>query len=112
MKYRSTPTNGFGSKLESAVRDILRAREKAGEIRDIRCQQTIVLQEGARDQRITWRVDFAFEEAGATAYAEAKGFATRDYKLKLKLYKGTRKERLYIYGGSYQRPRLIEVVNE
>jgi hypothetical protein len=45
------------------------------------------------------------------AFAEAKGFATMDYKIKLKVFRKNRSEKLYIYTGDYRRPRLAEVVN-
>lgn len=111
-KYGAVRSGGFGSKLEHAVHELLKLRERAGEISDIKCQQTIVLQDGPREVKISWRVDFSFLEDGALAFAEAKGFPTESYSLKLKLFRGTRKEKLYIYKGTHLRPTLAEIVNE
>lgn len=73
-----------------------------------------MLQEGARDVRITWRVDFSAEDVktGKTVYFEAKGFATEVYKLKLKIFKKNPKGYLEIWGGSYKNPKLLEIVDE
>lgn len=111
-KYKAKPTNGFPSKLEAAVHDVLLLREKCGEISDIKRQQQVVLQEGARDVRISWRLDFSFVEkaTGQIAYAEAKGIENADYKLKLKLWRANPPARLYIYKGDYKRPKLVEVI--
>jgi hypothetical protein len=111
-KMRNIPTGGFPSKLESAVHDFLKKREYLGEITDIKLQQTVVLQDGGRDQRITWRVDFSFIRKidGELVYAEAKGFQTDVYRLKLKLFKANPPADLEIYGGSYQRLKLLEKI--
>ena len=105
-------TNGFPSKLESAVYDILTLRERAGEIKEIRRQHVVELQGGARDTRITWAIDFSFIDCKTDeiCFAEAKGFATEIYKLKLKMFRFKPHGRLEIYGGDYRRPKLIEVI--
>lgn len=107
-KYNAKPTNGFPSKLEAAVHMLLTIREKAGEISDIRRQQSVVLQEGPPTVRIAWKVDFSFIETktGERVYAEAKGVETADYKLKLKLWRANPPATLEIYKGSYRRPTL------
>lgn len=106
------PTGGFASKLEGAVHDILVLREKAGEIKDIRRQHVVVLQDGPRTTRITWAIDFSFTncESGATEFCEAKGFATEIYKHKLKMFRYRPHGRLEIWGGDYRRPKLMEVI--
>ncbi len=111
-KYKAKPTEGFGSKFEAAVYYILLTREKLGEIKEIKKQQTVVLQGGDRSTRITWRVDFSFTEvsSGNTVYCEAKGFETNDYKLKLKMWRGNPPFKLIIYKGSYQKPKLVETI--
>lgn len=103
-------TDGFSSKLEAAVHAYLKRREFLGEIEDIKCQQTIVLQDGARDVRISWRVDFSFHHKarGVTELVEAKGFPTEIYKMKLKLFRKNPLYALEIYGGKYDRLALIE----
>lgn len=87
---------------------ILQLRERAGEISDIKRQQTVVLQDGPREVRITWKVDFSFIEKGELVYAEAKGVETADYKLKLKLWRKLKPAPLEIYKGHYRRPVLVE----
>lgn len=109
-KFSAQRTNGFSSKLESAVHDILLSRQKSGEISEIKCQQTVVLQEGARDVRIAWKVDFSFVEntTKQLVYAEAKGIETMDYKIKLKLWRKNPPAPLEIYKGHYSSPKLVE----
>lgn len=109
-KYRAKSVEGFPSKLEAAVYYLLQLREKMGEIKNIKRQQTVVLQAGAQNVRITWRLDFSFEEkkTGQTVYAEAKGIETSDYRLKLKLWRANPPALLEIYKGDYRRPKLVE----
>lgn len=117
-RTKAKSTNGFPSKLESAVYDILRIRENAKEIRNIKRQQVVVLQDGPSNVRIVWKVDFQFEERMIVpiehplhwriAYAEAKGIETEDYKIKLKLWRKNPPAPLEIYKGNYKRPALVE----
>ncbi len=111
-----TEVNGhaFPSKLEAAVYHYLLKREQLGEIREILMQQTVVLQGGPRETRITWRVDFSFIRRidAALVYVEAKGFATDVYKLKLKLYRFNPPADLEIYGGSYTRLVMLEKISK
>lgn len=113
-KYRAKPTNGFPSKLESAVYDYLKRRELLNEIMDIKRQQQVVLQDGARDVRITWRLDFSFVDCKTSEviYAEAKGIETNDYKLKLKIWRKLRPATLEIYKGTYARIVLAERIEK
>lgn len=113
-KYGAKQANGYGSKLESAVGEILLLRESAGLIKEIKRQQTVVLQDGPREMRITWRVDFSFFnlKTNETEYAEAKGFETSDYKLKLKIWRKSPPAALEIYKGSYQNPKLVERIEK
>src|SRR6266705_3243735 len=99
-KYKAQRTNGFASKLESAVHDILVSRRNKGELSNIKCQQSVVLQEGPPTIRINWKVDFSYENLmGKTCYCEAKGIETADYKLKLKLWRAKCPARLEIWKG-------------
>jgi len=107
-KYGAKATGGFGSQLEAAVGGFLELREKNGEITDLKRQQTVVLQDGPQNQRITWRIDFSFIENGVLTFAEAKGFETEDYKLKLKLYRGKRPHPLEIYKGIASNFQMVE----
>lgn len=107
-KYGAKATGGFGSKLEAAVGGYLELREKNGDITDLKRQQTVVLQDGPANQRIAWKLDFSFIENGVLTYAEAKGFETEDYKLKLKLYRGKRPAPLEIYKGRAENFQMVE----
>lgn len=112
-KYGAVKTaGGYGSKLESAVNDMLLLREKSLEITDIQRQQTIVLQGGPRETRITIRIDFTAVnvKTGETFAVEAKGFATRDYVLKLKMWRMDPPMALEVWGGHYQRLKLLETI--
>lgn len=101
----------YDSKLEAAVRGLLDLREKDGEIRDIKTQQTVILQDGPREERITLRVDFSYTNRDdVTEYAEAKGFPTPEWKIKLKLWRKLKPGRLEIWGGSYAKPKLMEII--
>lgn len=112
-KYKAKPTNGFPSKLESAVYDYLVRRESLGEIAEIKRQCAVVLKNcDVCGTRVSWKVDFSFIEtaSGEIVYAEAKGVETADYKRKLKLWKKNPPARLEIYKGSGTRIRLVEKV--
>lgn len=113
QKYGAKRTaSGFPSKLEAAVYERLKIREGLGEISDIKRQQTVVLQDGPKEMRIAWKVDFSFidNESGKMVLAEAKGVATMDFKIKLKLYRKIAPYRLEIWRGDYRRPKVTEVI--
>ena len=103
-------TNGFASKLENAVHEMLKVRQAAGELSDIKCQQSFKLQDGDRTVRVTWKIDFSAVEvkSGKTIYFEAKGFEESVYKLKLKMWRKHKYATLEIWKGSWQRPFLAE----
>lgn len=103
-------TNGFSSKLENAVHEILKRRQAEGELTDIKCQQTFRLQDGDRTVSIKWKIDFSATEVktGKTIYFEAKGFEESVYKLKLKMWRKHKYATLEIWRGTYQRPFLSE----
>jgi hypothetical protein len=109
-KYKAIQSNGFGSKLESAVYGLLKLRELAGEIKDIKCQVPIVLQDGPREEKITWKADFSFIkiETDELWYCEAKGVETETYRLKLKMFRKLKIAPLEIYKGNYRFPKLVE----
>jgi hypothetical protein len=111
-KYGARRADGFGSKLERAVYEILLLREKAGEIKSIRRQHAVVLQEGKREVRISWKIDFSFIDcsSGKLCFCEAKGFPTNEYLLKLKMFRKSPQGRLEIWKGSYKKPFLAEVI--
>ena len=107
-KFRAKRSGGFDSKLEFSVYNILLLRERAGEIKDIKSQQSVDLTAGIR-----WRVDFSFIDVKSMAlvYAEAKGVVTEGYRLKLKLFKHYRDEKLEIWKGTWQKPFLYKTIN-
>lgn len=107
-KYGAKAANGYDSYLEGSVGAWLELRQRNGEITDLKRQQTVVLQDGPPNQRIAWKVDFSFVEKGILVYAEAKGFETEDYKLKLKLWRGRRPAPLEIYKGSANNFQMTE----
>lgn len=103
---------GFPSKLEASVYGILQARELAGEITNIKRQQVVILQDGPREVKIDWKLDFSYERVSddVLCYVEAKGFETEDFKLKLKLWRKNPPAPLEIYKGHYSRPMLAESI--
>lgn len=50
-KYNAKPANGFGSKLENAVHDILLLRQNQKEITDIKRQQSVYFKTGVLKSR-------------------------------------------------------------
>lgn len=112
-KFKAVRTGGMASKLEYAVFCILKFREKSGEIKDIKSQVPVLLQSGDKLTRISWKCDFGFIDvkSGATVFAEAKGLEDQNFKLKLRLYRKVRTEKLEIWRGSYTKPFLSEVIN-
>lgn len=111
-KYKNTRVEfqgySFPSKLERDCFLMLKAREDAGEIRDLRNQHTVHMTKAD----ITWRIDFSFvcSTTGVTEFAEAKGLETQDYKLKLKLYRFYGPGPLSIYKASHRGIYLAERV--
>lgn len=109
-KYGAIKVNGFDSKLEWSVYQILCARVQSGELKDLKRQHTIILQDGPRDVRISWRVDFSAIEVltGRVFFCEAKGHESKDFKIKLKMFKKNPQGVLEIWGGDYRRPFMKE----
>lgn len=107
-KYKAVRTNGFASKLESSCYDMLKLMERAGELSDIKCQQAVLLTRA----NITCKIDFSAVEnkTGALVYIESKGAITDRWIIIKRLWKVYGPGKLYIYGGSYQKPRLLEVI--
>ncbi len=98
----------FGSKLEAAVYQELRLREKAGDLVFIQQQDHVYLTEA----RIHYIPDFLCTDpiTGINFWVEAKGMETPEWRLKLKLWRFYGPGKLEIYKGSHLRPVLIEVV--
>lgn len=107
------------SALEASVCEVLILREKAGDIRNLKWQATVHL-----DYGIKWKVDWEFEQlvrdTEAVVYktfwqnrfAEAKGAETRDYRLKLRMWKeGCGPAPIEIWKGTAKRPMLVETIH-
>jgi len=107
-KIERKPGLWFASKLESAVYDILLLREKAGEISEIKCQDTVYL----TDARIIYKPDFRFlnNETGNLEWSEAKGLELQAWRIKRKLWMYYGPGNLLVYMGSWQRPFLKETI--
>lgn len=91
---RKTVRHGitFDSKHEADRYDELRLLLKAGEIHDLKLQQTYKLvgvqrtPEGAAVRAVTYIADFVYyTRDGKTIVEDAKGFKTKDYIIKKKL---------------------------
>jgi len=83
-------TNGFSSKLENKVHEMLLERVASGELSDLRCQHRVDLIYGeTHKNRMEWKIDFsAIDNAtGNRKFFEAKGFSEDIYKIKLKLFR-------------------------
>lgn len=114
-KYQAKPTNGFPSRLENAVHEVLLKLEERGEITSIKRQQVVVLRDCEHcGTRITWKVDFSYvdKQDFETVFVEAKGVETAEYRKKLKLWKKNPPFKLEIYKGSWQRPMLHDTIHK
>lgn len=114
-KKTMTKYGAFPSKLEAAVRDILALREKAGEIKEIRQQVTVLLKhkcEHCGAKAVTHNVDFSFTDvkSGQTIYCEAKGVIVPLFNKQKKLWKTGQFGVLEIWMGSARKPYLAEVL--
>jgi hypothetical protein len=98
----------FRSKLEAAVEQTLRLREKAGEIRIIRREVNIFLTEA----RIRYIPDFLCEDlkTGEEFFVEAKGYSSDRWVVILKLYRVYGPKKLELWKGNYRKPYLDEVI--
>lgn len=106
----STSTDGysFSSKLEASVYQILKLREKAGELEVLQTQDHIYL----TDARIGYVPDFKCKDlhTGAVFWAEAKGYANDRWPILKKLWKFYGPGKLEIWKGSHVSPVLDEVI--
>ncbi len=82
----------FDSSYEAEVYCARKLQEQAGEITDLKIQQTFTLQEAFRDRAgkhhraITWTADFTYIENGVKVAEDSKGFVTEVFKIKKKLF--------------------------
>ena len=98
----------FASKGEAALFDELKLREKAGELKDIKCQTHVYLTLA----RINYIADFSAIDVkeNCPVWFEFKGFETDVWKIKKRLWKYYGPGALFIYGGNYTKIRFIEAV--
>lgn len=121
-KYGNEPTDGcrYGfshrSKLEAAVCRLIYFREKAGELKHLAHEVHVDVcgppgHECAHKQRIQYVADFQCEDAsGRELLIEAKGFSSDAWRIKRRLLMHYSAAMLEIWGGSWQRPSLIETI--
>jgi len=99
--------NSFMSKGEGNHFFELTLRERAGEIKDIRCQHHVSL----GPANIILIVDFSYTDCktGKLTFEEFKGFPTPEYKLKERLWEvhGPAKLIVHYPPGSGMRPKVI-----
>jgi hypothetical protein len=111
-KYRAKRVNydgqNFASKLEAAVYQILKLRERAGEIEILATQETVYLTAA----RIAYKPDFTVMDkfSGQTVHVEAKGLSTPVWAIKKRLWAWYGPGALEIWKGKYSRPYLDEIV--
>jgi hypothetical protein len=111
-KYNATRTShagfSFASKGEAALYDLLKLRECAGEIRNIKVQDHVYL----TDARIHYIPDFKFVDTKKEieVWAEYKGFETPEWRIKRRLWQWYGPGPLEVWKGNYKRPMLSEVI--
>lgn len=93
----------FPSKFERHIAQMLCARVRAGEISDLKFQQSVDVGAGIR-----WKIDFSYVEKGILWYHEAKGVETAEYRMKLKLYRRYGRHPLRVSKGGVNRYKTTE----
>lgn len=81
----------FDSAKEAKRYRELALLERAGEIQNLELQPRFLLQEGFRKNNKTWRkleyvADFKYIENGKTVVEDVKGFETKEFKIKRKIF--------------------------
>jgi len=115
---RTSTVNGisFTSKLEARIYEDLLWREKCGEITQINITPSILLKDKCPhcgDGPIRFKVDFSavLVATGETIYIEAKGVRVSSYIKREKLWRASGPGRLEVWGGTFRRPILKEVIH-
>lgn len=117
-KFGNIRTSGAASKGEAALHEYLLWRQKAGEIRNVRTQQSVYL----TDARIQYIADFAYEvrtgyvdkdrfDLWESEWAEFKGFETDTWRIKRRLWMHYGPGRLVVYKGSATKLSQFEVLD-
>jgi hypothetical protein len=98
----------FDSRGEAECYEYLKLLEAAGELADVRQQDTVYLSHA----RIPYIADFRAHDPkrGEDIWIEFKGFETPEWRLKLKLWRSYGPGRLRLYKGSGLRMVLVEEV--
>ncbi|MGN1086144.1 MAG: DUF1064 domain-containing protein [Porcipelethomonas sp.] len=99
MKYgnRKTTADGivFDSKKEAQRYHELKLMQKAGAISDLKLQVPFLLiPAGHGERKVSYIADFTYMENGIMVVEDVKGYRTRDYVLKRKMFK-------YLYCSDY-----------
>jgi hypothetical protein len=111
-KYRNvrieSDGRSFASKLEHSVYEILKLREKAGEISDIQCQVSIRMY----PFDIRWIPDFTFVDSQTKEliYCEAKGLESDRFVVIKKIWRIIGPAKLEIWKGTCKNPKLVETI--
>lgn len=111
MKFKNQEVSldgySFGSKLEASVYQVLKMRQKAGEILSIQPQGHECMTSG----KIEYIADFKCTlPNGEFLWIEAKGFANEKWPLKKRLWRHWGPGVLEIWAGTHVRPVLIETI--
>lgn len=101
----------WASRLELAVYELLLMMERGGRLTNIRCQVTVRFHTFDHG-KINMIPDFqAFDvKLNQEIFIEAKGFPTASWRRKKKAWGVGGPAPLYVYGGSWKYPKLIEIV--
>ena len=105
----------FSSALEGAVYSILKIREKAGELSEIKLQTCVRLIEKCSEcgrEAMDFKVDFsATLPNGKTLFVEAKGVRTNSYIQREKAWKTKGPGVLEVWGGAWRSPKLLKTID-
>ena len=78
----------FDSKAEATRYCELKLLDRAGEITELQLQPSFELvPKTATENRVIYKADFSYKENGKTVVEDVKGYRTRDYNIKRKLFK-------------------------
>jgi len=110
-KYKAKKQNfagrSFDSKGEASLMTLLMLRQRAGEFVEIQQQDSVYL----TDARILYRPDFKCTKPDESfLWVEFKGFETRDWRIKRRLWIHYGPGPLEIWKGSYSASKLHEII--
>ena len=114
-KYNAVKVFRYGrnwpSKLELSVYEMLLMMERGGKLRDLKCQVTVRFHTYDFG-KTTMIPDFrAFDiPLNEEIYIEAKGMPTPTWNRKKKAWAIGGPGKLFVYGGNWQRPKLMQVI--